>query len=86
MSDVSLLVGYVLIFSSLTRADISNAGQGDEGSPGRVSRADVAAVAIAALDQPDASNRKTIELCSEQAEDVAADQLRHVFDGTKADA
>ncbi len=38
------------------------------------------------MDQPDASNRKTIELCSEQAEDVAADQLRHVFDGTKADA
>lgn len=61
-------------------------GQGDQGSPGRVSRADVAAVAIAALDQADASNRRTVELSSRQSDAVEADQLQHVFDGTEADA
>lgn len=63
-----------------------NTGQGDEGSPGRVSRADVAAVALAALEQSVASNRKTIELSSKPTDAVEADQLQHVFDGTKADA
>lgn len=60
-------------------------GQGDQGSPGRVSRTDVAAVAISALDQGEASNRKTIELASTATDTLKADQLQHIFDGTTAD-
>jgi uncharacterized protein YbjT (DUF2867 family) len=61
-------------------------GQGDKGSPGRVSRADVAAVALAALEHLEASNRKTIELSSQPMDAPKADQLQHIFDGTTADA
>lgn len=62
------------------------AGQGDRGAPGRVSRSDVVAVAIAALDQPAASNRKAIELADSWASAPEAELLRqHVFLGTIAD-
>lgn len=59
--------------------------QGDLGSPGRVSRADVAAVCIAALQDPDA-DRKTFELSAKPAEGTMPDQLKGLFKGTTADA
>lgn len=77
---------YVMAACAMRMSIDCTAGQGDQGSPGRVSRADVAAVAIAALDQADASNRRTVELSSRQSDAVKLDQLQHVFDGTKADA
>lgn len=61
------------------------AGQGDGGRLGHVSRADVAAVAIAALDHPAASARKTIDLSVKAHNTPPADQLLHVFDGTVPD-
>lgn len=60
-------------------------GQGDGGRLGHVSRADVAAVAIAALDHPSASNRKTIDLSVKTHSAPPADLLLHVFDGTVPD-
>lgn len=66
--------------------DFEHAGQGDQGSPGRVSRADVASVAIAALDHREVSDRKTIELASKASDAVKTDQLEHTFDNTTVDA
>jgi uncharacterized protein YbjT (DUF2867 family) len=55
--------------------------QGDEGS-GRIARADVAAVMIAALDRP-AALRKTFEVVSDQ--DAPVDAWRNGFSALKPD-
>lgn len=58
--------------------------QGDKGSPGRVSRADVAAVCIAALEHPEKSAGRTIELAAQFADPPTP--LTTVFDGTVPDS
>jgi hypothetical protein len=64
-----------------------SAGQGDKGKPGCVSRSDVAAVAILALNSPAASNRKTIELASHPKHAFRADvPQQDPFMGTVEDA
>ena len=62
---------------------MSRAAQGDSGSAGRIARADVARVCVAALSVPAARN-VTLELFSKDGS-PAADQMSTIFNGLKPD-
>ena len=63
---------------------MARAAQGDSGSAGRIARADVARVCVAALSAPAAKN-VTLELFSKDGS-PAADQMSTIFNGLKPDS
>ena len=66
------------------KAVVSCAAQGDSGSAGRIARADVARVCVAALSAPAAKN-VTLELFSKDGS-TTADQMSTIFNGLKPDS
>jgi hypothetical protein len=63
----------------------ATAGQGDPGTAGSISRADVAAVCVAALSAP-AALKTTFELRTDSNEPGSADQISSIFTGLEKDS